>query len=204
MVSTPISLQPQVSKEVVVQNIDAWAMLNEDKNSTMSSNHQLNDVQLCEKILSSDQGIPHNSSTQYNQSFLGGAQIGHFGPPKTTSPDVTIETNLCKAVGNDFVWNDFRNRKALVDQREREIKEQEALKLQQMRQKQEEERKLFEEEVNEKRRVEEENIRLAKVQQEQEMMQRREAERIRRQEMAGSVNLMSQFDMMADFEKNMK
>eukprot|EP01126_Amoeba_proteus_P010536 TRINITY_DN14118_c0_g2_i5.p1 TRINITY_DN14118_c0_g2~~TRINITY_DN14118_c0_g2_i5.p1 ORF type:complete len:462 (-),score=122.16 TRINITY_DN14118_c0_g2_i5:253-1545(-) len=203
--STPQIKTPMTptSKEVVVQNIDAWTMLNDEKESSV----------VCMKpvINVNTNFVPHGFQDSLpiveNGVGLDVGQVSYLQDiPRLSigkAEYINSDAKAGKTVGTDFVWNDFRNRKAFVDQMEREMKIQEAAKLQQLRQKQEEEMKLLEQEVVEKRIAEEEKRKLLRLQQEQEMFQRRESERIRRLETTGSVNLMSQYDMMAAFERNM-
>jgi len=105
------------------------------------------------------------------------------------------------------IWEDFRTKKVAKEKREKDIKMAEAEKLHEMAQKEEEDR--------EKLRQEAEQLRLeaereAQLQQEardteiqarlQETARQKEAARARREAQAANLNMLSQKEMMDDFQ----
>jgi len=104
----------------------------------------------------------------------------------------------------DGLWEDGRKRAALNKQREKDRAELEAV----LQRQQEEEKQKLEKEVQARRIAEEERKKREQqeevqrqIAKEKEMEARREAERAKREKVAQSVNLTSQSEFMATFER---
>jgi len=99
----------------------------------------------------------------------------------------------------DGLWSEFKNRKAQNMQREKERSEAELVIQQQLKEKEEAEKKRIEE-----KRKQDMELQVAEREaKEKEMQMLREAERKKRSREAPTINLTSQSDIMADFERGL-
>jgi hypothetical protein len=149
-----------------------------------------------------------NSDSWSNLNSFVGQNNNNNNKNEMTSPSQSSGSPNTLGVSRSS-WDGLRNRKTQQDQIERELQEMELLKQQQIKQKEEEDAMKIRDELERLKREAQVSMtdrkNFEEIERRRLLTERIAAERLKRQQEleasnTGSVNLMSQFDIMRSFE----